>query len=137
MAIKMSEIREGIAAALSDVMVADVQIATAPDQLTPPCLFIGMPSIRYHQAMARGLDSMEIPIIGILPRVHDQAAVDQADEWISGTGPRSLLTILHTDPSLGGACQTLVVREAVAELWDLPAGSAQLPAYRWTVEVYG
>lgn len=135
MAIKMSEIREGMAAALSDVMVADVQIATAPDQLTPPCLLIGMPTIRYHQAMARGLDSMDVPIFGILPRAHDQAAVDQADEWISGTGPRSLLTILEADQSLGGACQTLVVREAVAELWE--ASNGLLPCYRWTVEVYG
>lgn len=137
MAIRMSEIRAAMAEALTDALLADVQVATAPDQLTPPSLLIGMPTIRYHQAMARGLDSMEIPIFGVLPRVHDQAAVDQADEWISGTGHRSVLTILEADPTLGGACQTLVVREAVAELWDLPSGSAQLPAYRWTVEVYG
>lgn len=137
MAIRMADVRAAIADALRAVLLAETQIATAPDQLNPPCLLIGMPTVRYHQAMARGLDAMEIPIFGILPRIHDQAAVDQADEWISGTGSRSVLTILEADPTLGGACQTLVVREAVAELWEYPSGGAQLPSYHWLVEVYG
>lgn len=135
MALNVTAVRAAMAHQLDAALGTEVQIATAPDQLTPPCLLIGMPTVRYHQSMARGLDSMELPLFAVLPRVHDQAAVDLADAWISGAGPTSLLTILHADPTLDGACQTLVVREAVAELWDGPTG--QLPAYHWTVEVYG
>jgi hypothetical protein len=133
--IKVSEVRAGMAAQLDVAFGTEVQVATAPDQITPPCLLIGMPTIEYHQAFQRGLDKMEIPIFGILPRTHDQAAVDLADLWISGAGPQSVLTLLEQDRTLGGACQTLVVRDAVAEIYT--TGAIDLPTYHWTVEVYG
>lgn len=135
MALRVSDVRAAMAQVLEVAFGAEVQIATAPDQLTPPCLLIGMPSMSYHGAMARGVDSMELPVYGIMPRVHDQAAVDLADAWISGTGPQSVLTLVEADRSLGGACQTLVVRDALAEIW--PSATGDLPAYHWTVEVYG
>jgi hypothetical protein len=135
MALAVSGVRTAMAAALDEALGGDVQVITAADQVTPPCLLIGMPSVEYHRAFKRGLDSMRIPIHGILPRTHDQAAVDQADDWISGEGPRSVLTILELDQTLGGACQALVVRTADPQTW--PTGQGDLPSYEWTVEVYG
>lgn len=135
MALNVTAVRAAMAHTLDVALGTEVQVATAPDQLTPPCLLIGLPSVRYHQSFARGLDVMELPIFAVLPRTHDQAAVDLADAWISGTGATSILTLLEADQTLGGACQTLKVAEAVTELWDGPVG--QLPAIHWTVEVYG
>jgi hypothetical protein len=135
MALNVTAVRAAMAQRLEVAFGAEVQIATAPDQLTPPCLYLGMPSIHYNQSFARGMDTMDFPIYGILPRTHDQAAVDQADRWVSGTGPESVLTIIQTDQTLGGACQSLAVRDCMAEIWL--TGGVDLPDYHWTVEVYG
>ena len=135
MALNVSAVRAAVAHELDVAFGTEVQIATAPDQLNPPCFLIWMPSMTYHGSFARGIDSMELPIFGVLPRTHDQAAVDLADAWVSGTGPQSVLTILEADKTLGGACQTLVTRDAQYELYPGPTG--ELPAYHWTIEVYG
>lgn len=134
MALRVSAVREAMAHVLDVAMGAEVQIATAPDQLTPPCILIGMPSVEYHAAFRRSVDQMEMPVYVVLPRVHDQTAVDLADEMISGIGARSLVAILHADQTLGGACQTLVVRSSISEFYQI---TGDQPAYRFTVEVWG
>lgn len=145
MALKVGQVRAAMASALDEVLGADVQVATAPDQVTPPCLLIGMPAVAYNASFnartgslvaRQGIDSMRMPVYGILPGVHDQAAVDAADEWISGTGPRSVIEILQADQTLGGACAALVVPDAEPDRWQ-ESDTGSLPAYRWTVEVYG
>lgn len=145
MPLKAGTVRAALAAKLGEALGADVQVATAPDQVTPPCLLIGMPAVTYNASFnartgalvaRQGIDSMLMPIYGILPGVHDQAAVDTADEWISGTGPRSVIEILQGDQTLGGACASLVVPNAEPDRWQ-ESDTGSLPAYRWTVEVYG
>lgn len=137
--LKVGRIRAAIAHLLETELGAEMQIATAPDQLTPPCLLIGMPDIDYNLAAARGLDQAEFPIYLVLPRTHDQAAVDLADEIISGSGPRSVVEILQrtvtTEGALDGACQTLTVPRGEATSYLHSTGD--FPAYRFTVEVYG
>ena len=143
MAAKVAGIRAGMAHALENALGTEVQVATAPDQLTPPCLMIGMPALEYNASFngrptvasaRRGLDTLELPVWLVLPRVHDQAAVDTADELISGTGARSIVEILQGDTTLGGACQALTVPRADSEIYPAPQGD--LPAYRWTVEIW-
>ncbi len=143
MAIKAAAVRASMAHALEKALGTEVQVATAPDQLTPPCLLLGMPALEYNatfngrpttSSSRRGLDAAELPVWLILPRVHDQAAVDTADELISGTGARSIVEILQADPTLGGACQALAVPRADPEVYPAPQGD--LPAYRWTVEIW-
>lgn len=145
MALGVGRVRAAMGEKLDTYLGADVQVATAPDQVTPPCLLIGMPDITYNASFnartgalvsRQGIDSMRMPIYGILPGVHDQAAVDAADEWISGTGPRSVIEILQGDQTLGGACASLVVTSAEPDRWQ-ESDTGSLPAYRWTVEVYG
>lgn len=136
MALNVSAVRGALAHVIDVAFGTEIQVATAGDGVTrPPTILIDRPTVRYHQAMARGLDSMEFPIYGIMPRTHDQAVVDFFDELLSGTGARSLLTIIEADKTLDGACQTLVTRDAVADIW--PSTNGDLPAYQWTVEVYG
>lgn len=137
--LKVSKVRGAMAQLLEVALGAEMQIATAPDQLTQPCLLIGMPDIQYNASFARGLDSAEFPVYLILPRTHDQAAVDTSDEIISGSGPRSLVQILQdtvtTTGALGGACQTLTVPRGEATTYLHSTGD--FPAYRFLVEVYG
>lgn len=137
--LKVGTVRAALAHHLETAAGTELQVATAPDQLTPPCLLIGMPDIDYNAAFARGLDAAEFPIYLVLPRSHDQAAVDVADEIISGSGPRSVVQILQdtvtTTGALGGACQTLKVSRSEATSYLHSTGD--FPAYRFTVEVYG
>ena len=137
--LQVGRVRTAMAHLFEVALGAEMQIATAPDQLTQPCLLIGMPDIDYNLAAARGLDSAEFPVYLVLPRTHDQAAVDLADEIISGSGPRSVVQILQdtitTTGALGGACQTLAVPRSEATSYLHSTGDC--PAYRFTVEVYG
>lgn len=135
MALALSAIRQAMAQTLEAAYGSEVQVATAPDQITPPCLMIGMASVTYHESAQRGVDSCEWSLWAILPRISDQAAVDLADEWASSSGDRSLAVVLEDDQTLGGACQTLVVRSAVMEIWSSAMGD--LPAIRWTIGVWG
>lgn len=137
--LNVGKVRAAVAHELEVALGTEMQVATAPDQLTPPCLLIGMPDVDYNAAFARGLDSAELSIYLILPRTHDQGTVDLADEIISGSGARSVVQILQstvtTVGALGGACQTLKVTRSEATSYLHSAGD--FPAYRFTVEVYG
>lgn len=136
MPLQVSAVRQAMAVILEAAFGNEVQVATAPDQITPPALFLGMPTIEYHGSYSRaGIDSMTFPLWGIFPRTHDQTAVDLADEWASGIGDRSILVLLEEDQTLGGACQSLVVRRTDATVWNGSAGD--LPAFNWTIEVWG
>lgn len=110
----------------------EVQVVVGADQLTPPCLLIGMPTITY-QGGAQGFDQAEWPLFAILPRTHDEAAVERADRWIAREGPESVRAILMEDQTWGGTIAGLFVRTAVAEIYEGPTG--QLPDYRWDLEV--
>lgn len=135
MALDVAAVRKGIERTLQDPLGSYVQIATAPDQITPPCLYIGMPTVLFNQSFAKGLDVMNIPIMLLLPRTHDQAAVDQADALISGDGPSSLRHLLQEDQSLRGSCQTCVLNSATPDFYQGATG--ELPSYSIDLEVYG
>jgi len=135
MALDVGAVRAGIRSRLEAGLGGEVQVITSPDQLTPPCLLIGMPEMEYDKTFGRGVDVMRIPIHAILPRTHDQAAVDLSDAWISGAGHSSLITILYQDRTYGGSCSTSRLIDALPEFW--PGGSGELPSYQWTLEVHG
>lgn len=135
MPLRVSAVRAAMANVLEVAFGTEVQVATAPDQLTPPCLLLAMPTVDYGNSGGREPDSMRIPIHGVVPRIHDQAAVDLVDAWISGSGPRSVVGILQADPTLGGVCLTLEGVDAVPEIY--PTAQGDLPSYRWTVQVWG
>lgn len=120
-------------AALVRILEAELgtntQVVVAPDQVTPPCLLIGMPTIDYGTT-GGGLMELVWPLFAILPRAHDVAAVAQADAWVAPDGVRR---IVMADQSWAGTISAVFIRSAVAELYDGPTG--QLPQYRWDMEV--
>jgi hypothetical protein len=124
--VSVATIRTGFASALATL---GTNVATAPDALTPPCLLVGMPRIQYHQSYG-GLTMQEWTIYAVVPRIADQAAVDKLDAWADVTG---VLAALNADRTLGGACATLVVREAVPE--TISTAQGVLPCLRYLIEV--
>ena len=135
MALDVPAVREGLRRILENQLGGEIQVATAPDQVTPPCLLIGMPRVTYHQAFRRGLDTSTWPLYALFPRTHDQSAIDASDRWISGGGPESVVTIVNAAKTLGGACDAAMVIDATPDLW--PGSTGELPAYRFDIEVYG
>lgn len=135
MALDVSAVRAGLRTLLENRLGGEVQVATAPDQITPPCLLIGMPELEYHKAFKRGLDRMELPVFAIFPRAHDQAATDRSDAWISGEGSESFVTIVGSDKTLGGTCQASQVTGVTSDF--SPAAVGELPTYEFNIEVYG
>jgi hypothetical protein len=104
-------------------------VATAPDAISPPCLLVGMPTVDYHQAQG-GMTHCTWPVFAILPRAHDQAAVDQFDIWLNVGSVRGALEL---DVTLGGAVQNIVVTDATPQVYAGPNGD--LPCYRFDCQL--
>lgn len=108
-----SSLHDGIATALAQVRglrVAD----HLPEQLNPPVAVIQLQSVTYHRAMAGGSSEWEYVVALVAGRMGDRSAQRQLDSWISYDGPYSVRAALEDDPTLNGACQTLIVGEMVA-----------------------
>lgn len=131
MALDLTAARAAMVKILETALGATVQVAVAPDQMTPPCLLVGMPTVDYHTT-AGGLDEAEWPLFAVLPRTHDVAAVECSDRWVSSDGPESVRKILMADQTWAGTITGVFIRRAVAEISDY-----QLPSYRWDMEVKG
>ena len=133
MAINCTAVRAGLKAALNGL---GMQVATAPDQITPPCLLLGMPSLDYHESNSNAVDTADWPVWHILPRASDQAAVDGIDARTSNiAGGSSVIRAIEADRTLAGACATLVVHTATPELY--PGTTGDLPATRYEIKIWG
>lgn len=134
MALDFTAARAAAKSLLEAALGAEVQVVVSPDQITPPCLLIGMPTVNY-QAGAQSIDQADWPVYAVLPRIHDEAAVERSDRWISRDGTESVRRILMEDQSWVGTIAGVFVRSAVAEVGE--GSGAQLPEYRWDLEVHG
>ena len=104
MAIDCAAVRLGLANVLSTL---GVQVATSPDQITPPCILIGMPALEYHESNSNAVDVAYWPVWHIVPRAHDRAAVDEIDRRTSNTAAGfSVIRAIEADRTLGGLCKT-------------------------------
>lgn len=113
MAGSSSSLFEALATALAQVRglrVAD----HLPEQINPPVAIIQLQQVTYHRAMAGGDSEWEFLIAAVAGRMGDRAAQRQLDAWISYDGPYSIRAALEDDPTLDGACQTLIVNDMVS-----------------------
>lgn len=113
MAGSSSDLFSGLATALAQVRglrVAD----HLPEQINPPVAIVQLQQVTYHRAMQGGSSEWEFLVAVVAGRMGDRAAQRQLDSWISYDGPYSIRAAIEADPTLGGACETLIVTDMVS-----------------------
>ena len=107
-----------------------------PEQENPPFAYPQINSIDYHRAYGGGDVVMNWTVYVIVGRYLDRTAHAALDDYLSYSGTKSVRAAIEGDPTLGGVCQTLIVRSG-ADITSLDAGGAQFLVIQMQVEVHG
>ena len=107
-----------------------------PEQEDPPFAYPQINSINYHRAYQGGDVVMDWTVYVIVGRWLDRTAHAALDDYLSYSGSKSVRAAIEADPTLGGVCQTLIVRSG-ADITSLDAGGAQFLVIQMQVEVHG
>ena len=121
-------------ATISGLRVADY----SAQSINVPQAIVSLPSepVEYDVAMGRGADRAVIPVRVLVAAVSDRASRDAAAGYVSGSGASSVKTAIEgTDPTMGGAVQTVRVTNATFDV--VTVGAIDYLGAQFDVEVYG
>ena len=135
MPASVSSVATGLATALGTVTGLRTY-NYQPEQLNPPIAYPALNSINYHRAMQGGDVVMDWTVFVIVGRWLDRTAHTALDDYLSYSGSKSVRAAIEGDTTLGGVCQTLIVRSG-ADITSLDAGGAQFLVIQMQVEVHG
>ena len=107
-----------------------------PEQENPPFAYPEINSVDYHRAFSGGDVVMNWTIYVIVGRWLDRTAHAALDDYLSYSGAKSIRAAIEGDTTLGGVCQTLIVRSG-ADITSLDANGAQFLVIQLQVEVHG
>lgn len=81
-----------------------------PDQVNPPQAFVGVPPVpNYHQTMGRGRFTLEPTVTVLVSAALDRVGQLALAEYANPTGPKSVVTAVEADKSLGGVVEDCIV----------------------------
>lgn len=127
-------VRAGLATALETISGLRA-FEYVPDSLAPPAAVVEPIEITYHGAMANGMTTYRAFILVIVGRMSDRSSQARLDGYLGTSGASSVLAAIESDPTLGGACSTLMVAQALPR--EVVVSGVEMIAYRFEVEVYG
>lgn len=133
---ELGHIREGMAAALNTHLGEGVQVSAW--RLTShqtPYVEVFPGAVDYHQAMGNGHANWPMKVRAYVALNNDIAAQQDMDDFQAVTGPRSVKQALEADPTLGGACEDLIVH-GTEEPQEYVKDGAPLLGVDWNVEVW-
>ena len=120
-----TEVRNGLAAALATVpgLMAS---ARRQRNIQPPHAVVGLPTVDYDATMARGADAMSCQVTIYVASVDDDMSDEIADQFVAGSGGRSVKTILE-DVDLTGFKDANSQPTAMVRVRRAQVGTASLP----------
>ena len=65
----------------------------------------------------------------------ERSGQDKLDGLLTGTGSGSIKAAIESDKTLGGACSTLRVTQAIPG--QITVGSIEYLGYNYSIEIYG
>jgi hypothetical protein len=104
----LSALREGLAAnlgAIDDLQVSPYFISNP----TFPSAFVRAGPTAFDKSFGRGLDNIVLFVRVLVAAFGDIGPGANLDEYLAGSGPRSIKAAIESDKTLGGACQSLQV----------------------------
>lgn len=133
---ELTQIRQGLADALSASLGEAFQISPwLLSNPTPPSVQIAPLEIAYHQAMGNGHATWTFRVRVLLPLSTDIGAQQTMDELLGVTGTSLIKEALEAEPTLGGACDDLIVRGA-DNYQTYVSDNGEMLGADWAVEVW-
>ena len=130
----VSQVAAGLAARLATI--TGLRTYTyQPEQLNPPFAYPQINRVEYHRAFGGGDVVMDWTIHVVVGRYTDRTAHALLDDFLSYSGTKSVRSVIEGDTTLGGVCQTLIVRSG-ADITSLDAGGAEFLQIQLQVEVH-
>lgn len=130
-----SAVRQGLATAL-DTITGLRSFDYVPDGISPPAAVVEPLEVTYHEAnISTGLNYYRAYILVIVGRMSDRSSQDRIDAYLNNTGASSIRAAIESDRTLGGACSTLQVVEALPR--SVVVSGIDMAAYRFEVDIYG
>ncbi|GGM55503.1 hypothetical protein GCM10012275_28280 [Longimycelium tulufanense] len=104
----LKDIRKAIKSTL-DANLPDLHVfAHSPDDGLMPALIVmprpgspGSPFAEFNKAMARGHDEYHLDLWLLVANTLDEEAQDTLDDYLTGSGPRSVREVIFNNQSLG------------------------------------
>lgn len=128
-------VRQGLATAL-DTITGLRSFDYVPDGISPPAAVVEPIEVTYHDAnVSTGTNFYRAFILVVVGRMSDRSSQDRIDAYLANTGASSIRAALEADRTLGGACSTLVVLQALPR--SVVVSGVDMTAYRFEVEIYG
>ena len=127
-------VRQGLTTAL-DTITGLRCFDYVPDSLAPPAAVVEPLEITYGVSMVNGLDYYQGFILVIVGRMSDRSSQDRLDAYLASTGASSVVAAIEADRTLGGACSTCQVTEALPR--SVVVSGVEMTAYRFEVDIYG
>lgn len=104
--MKPSQLREGFATALRQIHGLTVSTTQTPN-LQPPHAIVALPSGTYDSTMGRGSDTLNLQVVVYIARADDPLAFDLLDDYVAGSGSRSIKEMLE-EPTYTGLTEAMV-----------------------------
>lgn len=128
-------VRQGIATALSAISGLRC-FDYVPDGLAPPAAVVEPLEVTYHDAsISTGTNYFRAYVLVVVGRMSDRASQDKIDGYVANTGANSIRAALEADRTLGGACSSLIVLQALPR--SVVVSGVDMTAYRFEVDIYG
>lgn len=127
-------VRQGLTTAL-DTITGLRCFDYVPDSLAPPAAVVEPLEINYHESMVNGYDNYQAYVLVIVGRMSDRSSSDRLDAYLAPSGSQSVKAAIETDKTLGGACSSLIVTDAMPR--SVVVSGVEMSAYRFGVEIYG
>ena len=108
---------------------------TIPDIVTPPCTVVGQLDFTFDIDNARGLDQASVDVYVIVQRLSERTGQDKLDNFLAGSGNKSIKTAIESDRTLGGLVDTLRVLSAESGTYN--SGDQSFLSYRYNLTIWG
>jgi hypothetical protein len=129
----LNDVLDALAAALEPIEGLRVYNHPA-DQVAPPAAIVGLPETPFGIDMG-GTNSWEVPVWVVVGRVSDRVSRTLLANYVTPEGDTSVKAAIESDPTLGGACDSVAVTGASFSTISV-AGTEYLAA-EFTAEVVG
>jgi hypothetical protein len=133
--VNPTAVRQGLATAL-DTITGLRCFDYVPDGIPTPAAIVEPLEITYHEAnISTGLQYYRAYVLIIVGRMSDRSSQDRIDAYLANTGASSVPAAIEADRTLGGACSSLIVTEALPR--SVVVSGIDMTAYRIQVDIYG
>lgn len=120
-----ASVMDAVAARLDTIAGLRVS-ACPPGTITPPGAVVGYPtSIDYDETYGRGFDALALPVVVVIGRASDRAAVTQFGAYTAGSGATSIKAVLESGTYT--AFDSIRVTKAESDVYTL-AGTDYIAA---------